>query len=165
MRVLVISDTHGYLAAARRVIKERGPWDHIIHLGDSALDAITLAAELQIDILAVPGNNEHAPWTGHHQELLFDLHGLRFLALHGHELDLNPWDSSLEKKLAHLARRGRNQNATVVLFGHTHVPLIRRIDDVLLVNPGAMGAGDQRKTYAGLVISPPPQPVAAIEEV
>ncbi len=40
MRLLVISDTHGHLDSSRKVIEERGPWDHVIHLGDSALDAL-----------------------------------------------------------------------------------------------------------------------------
>lgn len=88
-RLLVISDTHGYLDSARRVILDRGPWDHVIHLGDSVLDAVSLAVEDGIDILALRGNNEYPGSPDLDDELIFSAGGARFYAIHGHKLDLN----------------------------------------------------------------------------
>ncbi len=34
MRVLIVSDTHGHEENLERVLKERGPFQHLIHLGD-----------------------------------------------------------------------------------------------------------------------------------
>jgi putative phosphoesterase len=148
MRLLVISDTHGYLDAARAVVRELGPWDHVVHLGDSALDAVALAAELGIDILALRGNNEYPGSPPSEDALTFEAGGVGFYALHGHDLDVNHWDGSLDQALAEIARRAEEAGAGVALFGHTHVPLVRTLSGILLVNPGAMSLGDQKKTYA-----------------
>jgi len=151
-RLLAIADTHGYLAAARIAIRERGPWDHIIHLGDSVMDAVDLAAELNVDVAAVFGNNEYSPDPGHRDALVFNAGGVTFYATHGHELDLNPWGHGLDQKLAELARRAAAAHAAAALFAHTHVPLITTVNGILLINPGAMSAGDQKKTYAAITV-------------
>ena len=152
MRLLVISDTHGYLDAARSVVRELGPWDHVVHLGDSALDAVALAAELGIDILALRGNNEYPESPPSKDALVFEAGGVGFYALHGHDLDVNHWDAGLDRDLAAIARRADEAGARVALFGHTHVPLVRTLNQVLLVNPGAMSLGDQKKTYAEITV-------------
>jgi uncharacterized protein len=152
-RILSIADTHGFLDAARTVIRERGPWDHIVHLGDAVMDAVDLAAELNVDVAAVFGNNEYTPATGHRDALVFEAGGARFYAVHGHQLDLNPWGHGLDQKLAELARRAAAAGAAVALFGHTHVPLVTTVAGVLLINPGAMSAGDQKKTYAAITVA------------
>jgi putative phosphoesterase len=152
MRLLVISDTHGYLDAARAVVRERGPWDHVVHLGDSALDAVALAAELGIDVLTLRGNNEYPGSPPSKDALVFEAGGVGFYALHGHDLDVSHWDASLDEALAEIAERAREKKAQVALFGHTHVPLVRTRNKVLLVNPGAMSLGDQKKTYAEITV-------------
>lgn len=158
MRMLVISDTHGYLEAARLVIIERGPWDQIVHLGDSLQDVVDLAAELQVNITAVPGNNEY-PGAGpgaDEKALVFELEGFRFYALHGHEMDVNPYagEDIFQAALREIANRAKFARAQVALFGHTHQPLLRDQDGILLVNPGAIGLGDQKKSYADLSLIP-----------
>ena len=167
LRLLVISDTHGYTALARRAITERGPWDQVLHLGDSLLDAVDLAASLHRDIAAVPGNNEYGPLPAHHDHLVFDLGGVRFYALHGHDLDVNPYagDDRLEADLAAIAGRARRAGARVALFGHTHQPLIRELNGVLLVNPGALGLCDRKPSYAAIQVYGPGRVEAAIEEI
>jgi uncharacterized protein len=152
-RILAIADTHGYLQAARAAIRDRGPWDHIVHLGDSVMDAVDLAAELGVDVAAVFGNNEYAQAPGHRDALVFDAGGVTFYAIHGHQLDLNPWSHGLDQKLHELARRAAADHATAALFGHTHLPLVTTVAGVLLINPGAMSAGDQRKTYAAIEVN------------
>ena len=164
MRLLVISDTHGYLEAARKVIVLQGPWDHIIHLGDSALDAVSLAAELGVDILALRGNNEYPGSPSAQDILIFSAGGVTFYAVHGHELDLNHWGGDLERDLSELARRAALAGAKAALFGHTHVPLVREVNGVLLVNPGGIGLGDQCKTYAIITIEANKQLEALIQE-
>jgi hypothetical protein len=40
-----------------------------------------------------------------------------------------------------IARHGMDAGADIVVYGHTHVPLISRSGNVLLFNPGAMASG------------------------
>lgn len=163
VRLLVISDTHGYLEAARRAVR-KGPWDHVIHLGDSALDAVSLAAELGIDIVALRGNNEYPGADEPLDELVFEAGGARFYAVHGHELDLNHWDDKLADNLSELARRAAAAGAKAALFGHTHVPMVSEMQGVLLVNPGGISLGDRRKTCAVVTVDEAGRVSATIEE-
>ena len=164
-RLLVMADTHGRLTEARKAILEQGPWDFIVHLGDSLLDAVDLAVELGVDVVGVRGNNEYAHAPGFEEELVFELGGVRFYAVHGHKLDLNPWSQEFEAGLAELARRARRAKAEVGLFAHTHVPLVRELSGVLLVNPGALGHGDKKKTYAQIEVEGPGKVKAWIKEI
>jgi hypothetical protein len=152
MRLLIVSDTHGYLAAALRVHRERGPWDHLIHLGDSAADAAELALELGVDVMALRGNNEYPGSPEYGDELIFTAEGVKFYAVHGHELDLNHWDGEMEKGLMELRRRAREAGARAALCGHTHYPLLEDRDGVLVLNPGAMSLGDKKRTYGEIVV-------------
>jgi hypothetical protein len=44
-------------------------------------------------------------------------------------------------KLTQRARQAHDAGATVMVFGHLHVPFARRFEDVWLVNPGAIASG------------------------
>ena len=156
MRLLVISDTHGYLDFFRKAVSLEGPWDQIVHLGDSVLDAVELAVELGVDVAALRGNNEYSGAGAEaDEELVFEAGGVRFYAEHGHAQDLNPYagDERLELGLRELCARARERGAAVCLFGHTHQPLVRREGDLLLVNPGGAGLGDKRRSYAEIIVN------------
>ena len=143
MRLMVISDTHGHVKAAVRAWREYGPWDQVVHLGDSLGDAVALAADIRNDVLAIRGNNE-CPAAGSGDEIFFAADGVHFYATHGHLFDLNAWGGDFEARLHLLSERGRSGGAEVALFGHTHQPMVRVVDGVMLVNPGAMGLGDRK---------------------
>ena len=49
-------------------------------------------------------------------------------------------DDSWKPKLDRRAAMGQRAGATVVVFGHTHIPMTRRHQGVLLVNPGAIAS-------------------------
>ena len=54
-----------------------------------------------------------------------------------------------------LAVSAKKKGADIVMFGHTHVPLIKKIDDVTLINPGSITIPRQsgrRPSYAFMEI-------------
>ena len=84
---------------------------------------------------------EHVAFSGRRLEDLVAVHGvpgnpfLPFLARPGE--DRSPWvqsDARVRELLAGL-------DADVVVCGHTHTTLLRRVDRTLIVNPGALGYG------------------------
>jgi len=165
MRMLVMADTHGWLAGAKKAVLSHGPWDHVVHLGDSILDAVDLSAELKIDITAVRGNNEYPGSPDYHERLVFEAGGKRFLAIHGHELDLNPWSSGFEEGLAKLAEMARETGSDAVLFGHTHRPMVKEAEGILLVNPGGLGLGDNKPSFAEVTVKNEGRMEAKIVEI
>lgn len=126
IRIGVVADTHGLLrsevfAAFRGV-------QHILHAGDvgdpSILDDLSALAP----VTAVWGNMDGATVrdvTGDVQEV--DIGGIRIAVLHGHQV------------ADYAALPGRFPDARVVVHGHTHLPSDRRIDGVLVLNPGSAG--------------------------
>lgn len=130
MKLLVISDTHGRLDNPMFILNKIGPkMDHVIHLGDYDTDAITLSKQFpQLPFHFVQGNNDHSDTP---YEKLVSIAGRRILCTHGHRQRVY-WGLD---RLHYLAQE---QGAEVVLFGHTHIPLVEYAGSTLFVNPGSL---------------------------
>jgi putative phosphoesterase len=80
--------------------------------------------------------------------------GHRVLLVHGSPRRINEYvyEDRPRWNLEHIAA---SANADVLVFGHTHLPYVKPIGTVLLVNPGSVGKpkdGDRRASYAVLDI-------------
>jgi len=121
-----VSDTHGLLRP--EVFAALEGVELILHAGDvggrSILDELSVIAP----ILAVYGNTDPPGEPGLKPRLQLDIHGLSIHVSHGHELG-SPTSETL------LARYTED----VIVFGHTHKPLVERSGSRLVVNPGAAG--------------------------
>jgi hypothetical protein len=125
MRIGLISDTHGLVrqgvAAALRGV------ERILHAGDVGSRDVLVELGCVAPVDAVHGNVDPLdlmlPPT-----VVRELDGLTVLVTHGHELG-----SPTPERLADRYR------ADIIVFGHTHRPLVRRIGPTLVVNPGAAG--------------------------
>lgn len=131
MKILVFSDTHGYLASAREVLRRiGGQMDMVFHCGDLDMDAIALSEEFpQIPFHFVRGNNEYSSSTPSTKMVLFG--GKRFLLTHGHKQRVH-WD------LNTIGYWAEEQGADAVIFGHTHVPFCQENSGIFLFNPGSI---------------------------
>jgi putative phosphoesterase len=121
----LISDTHGQVR--RRVHTALAGVQLILHAGDvggnEVLDELALIAPVR----AVRGNTD-PPDARLPHSLVHDFNGRTIHVSHGHELGA-PMPEAL------LAR----YDADVVVYGHTHVALVQRAGERLVVNPGAAG--------------------------
>ena len=149
----LVSDTHlpARLAGLPPALFEtlRGV-DLLLHAGDvgelRVLDALSAIAP----VIAVHGNDEteEAQRALPYGQLLA-VAGRRILLTHGHFPDraeelASREDDAWGPKLARRADLGRRAGAAIVVFGHTHIPMTYRDDDLLLVNPGAIASGNGR---------------------
>ncbi|NLY90963.1 MAG: metallophosphoesterase [Firmicutes bacterium] len=130
MRILVVSDTHGNYALLTQVIKAAGPIDLLLHAGDSGKDLDNLTRDFPaLSLMAVAGNCD--PFSSLPRERLFNLAGYKIFLTHGDRYRVK-WD------LLRLFLAGQERQAGVVVFGHTHVPLIRYEQGILFFNPGSL---------------------------
>ncbi|MEO8295522.1 MAG: metallophosphoesterase family protein [Gemmatimonadota bacterium] len=132
MRLGIIADTHGLLRPeVFEVFKEV---DHILHAGD--IGPVDLLTELETiaPVTAVWGNTDDFDVRQRVPEIIETrIEGFDFLLIHGHQLG-SPAPASLNAAYP---------KAEVIIFGHTHRPLLTSIDIVVTVmNPG--GAGQRR---------------------
>lgn len=150
MRVGLLGDTHGELRAAQLLIRRMGSVQALLHTGDYYDDAMQMSRwpELQgVLVRAVLGNGDYA-LDGPRQALV-ELEGRRVWLVHGHRF-------GVKQGLGSLVEEARRQGAEVVVFGHTHVSLVREQSGILLVNPGSprFPRGQALGSAAVLEISP-----------
>jgi putative phosphoesterase len=87
-----------------------------------------------------------------HKEIRFDADGKRVLLVHGSPRKLNEYLFE-DRPVSSFQRLAATSNADVIVFGHTHKPYTKDVDDVLFVNVGSVGKpkdGDWRACYAML---------------
>lgn len=127
-KILLLSDSHGRLEHARRIIEKEQP-DRVLHLGDMQADAERLQ-ELypHLRITFVPGNCDFK--SGPECIGVMAIDGCRVYYTHGHEHRVK-WG------LFRLHLAAREACAQVVAFGHTHQQHCELVDGIWMINPGS----------------------------
>jgi putative phosphoesterase len=126
---MIVSDTHRKLRTLEQALSNEGEIDMLIHLGDFEGDDEAIAGMCGCKMLIVPGNNDF--FTGYPKEIETEIAGRKVLITHGHyymvSLDLRTIEDE-----------ARSRGMDIVMFGHTHKPVIQTIDGVTLINPGSL---------------------------
>ncbi len=163
MKLGIVSDLHCNIDGLDQALETMGPIDALLCLGDSiseyrfsnavigrlrALDALTILGNHEETFLGAAGvrarsrpeiDRPSLDWLAgqpHRRELRID--GKRILMVHS-----TPWEprgSYVRPTSAELQRFGE-ADADIVLYGHTHQQVVRRVGRVLVVNPGSAGDG------------------------
>jgi uncharacterized protein len=132
MRLGVIADTHGLLRP--EVFDVFSEVDHILHAGD--LGSLDLLAELEslAPVTAVYGNTDGFDVRARLPQVArVELDGFRIVVTHGDQFG-SPTPETVQQAFP---------DAEILVFGHTHRPLLTLVDVVVTVmNPG--GAGHRR---------------------
>lgn len=97
--------------------------DHIVHAGDIGHQDIVSALARIAPVTAIRGNVDKTPWAKSYPETQsVSFAGRSIFVLH----DL--------KAMATLP-----EGCDIVISGHSHVPKVEIVDDVLYLNPGSAG--------------------------
>ena len=125
MIVGLISDTHSLIRA--EALAALDGVELILHAGDVGGEHVLRELRGIAPVHAVHGNVDD-PAMGLPPRVDLVLDGVSVLVSHGHELG-SPRPETLVARYS----------ADVIVFGHTHKPLIDRHGKSLVVNPGAAG--------------------------
>ncbi|MHA6531090.1 metallophosphoesterase family protein [Paenibacillus sp. BAC0078] len=146
MKVGVVSDTH--LSSSAKglpsvLIEEFSKVDMILHLGDwVSMEIYDLLAELA-PVEGIAGNNDGAEIIRRLGERkIITLGGVRIGMIHGHA----PYSRKGTDGNALLAFEG--EDVDCILFGHSHQPLLRKENGILLFNPGSPTDKRREKQYS-----------------
>lgn len=124
-KIGVISDTHGLFRP--EIKKAFNGVNLIIHAGDMGKPEVIQHMEEIAPVIAVRGNVDGGNWcSGIPYSDIVNIDNKLIYLIH----NINEFDYTGTEKL------------DVVIFGHSHKPLIEYEDDVLYFNPGS--AGPQR---------------------
>ncbi|MDY3006254.1 YfcE family phosphodiesterase [Anaerococcus sp. AGMB00486] len=131
MKVLVVSDTHGYVDDVLKFLNTNKV-NLIIHAGDFSEDALKIKSISGIKTLRVKGNNDYLDNTSPDQRII-NIYNHRILLVHGHKENVYYSKNSLIDKAI-------ENECEMVIFGHTHT-YCEDYDEnfnIILLNPGSV---------------------------
>lgn len=133
MKLLILSDSHGCVETMQAAVEWEKP-HAIVHLGDYWADAGKLQRLLPpVPFYQVAGNCDRHRWEPEQTLCMTtSFGGVLCMMVHGHQY-------GVKSGLLRLCLAAREARAQVALFGHTHSPLCRWEDGILLMNPGSCG--------------------------
>ncbi len=129
MKILIFSDSHGDVKTMCGAIESEKP-DMIIHLGDGIADVKALSERYpDVQMIHNLGNvdsNADEEWIK-----LAEICGKRFIMTHGHTFinefkDYKQTDENRIKSRMDMLACMKENNADILLHGHTHEPYINR---------------------------------------
>ncbi len=148
MKILVVSDTHGNNTNLRKAVANMGKsLDLMVHLGDFMChpDAIREIAGCPVEF--VKGNCDS--FRDIQSARLIEIAGHKVFITHGHLYGGN-WGIDTMKDIA------KENGAEIVMFGHTHEPMVDKTPGMALINPGSLSRPRQdggRPTYIVMSVS------------
>lgn len=141
MKIVVFSDAHGNKTIVERIISFNPDADYIVSLGDSELSINFL---MDLDIIAIKGNYPRD--GGFVFESILKIEDKELFLTHGHKFGVH---KSLKKLLHHAMKI----ECDIVLYGHTHVARVDKVNDLLLINPGSIKSPRSRMVPSYLILN------------
>lgn len=141
MRILIVSDTHGWDQNLEKLLEQCGKIDLLIHAGDVQHSEDYIRALAGCPVYMVAGNNDY--FSGLPKELEFMLGSHKVFLTHGHHYYVH---SGCE----YVRKAGKARGADIIIYGHTHRPFIEQGKDLVVLNPGSLSfprQEDGRPTY------------------
>lgn len=135
MKILIVSDSHGRNNHLERVLGKEKDIDFLIHLGDLEGTDAYLKEVLKCPMEIISGNNDY--FSCIEREKLIELDGHKIFMTHGHRYEVYE-GASLLKEI------GKELEAEIVMFGHTHIPYLDTEDEVIALNPGSISQPRQK---------------------
>ena len=126
MKYLIVSDSHGMTEEMLNLFSKYPNYTKI-HLGDFCIDNEILDNE---NVIYVKGNCD---FYGE-KEIILDTQNGKMLITHG---DLY----HVKRRIDTIYYKALECECKYILFGHTHTPVIDKINDIYFLNPGSLKDG------------------------
>lgn len=143
MRILVVSDTHRNNENYFKVLQIEENLDMVIHLGDGEGSEYTIENAVSCPVEMVLGNNDF--FSKIPSEKTLQIGEYCVMITHGHRYRVSMGNELLKDEA--IARR-----ADIVMYGHTHKPVIDISDDIIAINPGSLSYPRQENRRPSYII-------------
>lgn len=128
-RIMIVSDTHRRHGNLAEAIYNEEHLDMLIHLGDVEGEEEVIKSIAGCETIFIAGNNDFFSPLDREKEI--ELGGKKIWLTHGHNYYV-----SLDLKVIEQEAVARGMD--IVMFGHTHRPVIIVEDNITLINPGSI---------------------------
>lgn len=129
MKILIVSDTHRRNETYLEVLKKVAPVDMVIHCGDNEGSEYLIEESAGCPVEMVRGNNDFFSELPAEKE--FFIGRYKVWLTHGHHYYVSMRNSFI-------INEAHDRGVDIVMFGHTHRPVIERDGDVWAINPGSL---------------------------
>ena len=140
-KIMVVSDTHRHHENLKKALKPEGLIDMLIHLGDAEGEEDYIRELADCEVRMVAGNNDY--FSELKRETVIKIGKYNVLLTHGHYYYVSVG-------LDFIKEEGIGRSMDIVMFGHTHRPVIEINKEVTLINPGSISyprQNDKKPTY------------------
>ena len=141
MKVLIVSDTHGRNSAYLDLLEQSEKMDMVIHCGDVEGSEYLISESAGCKTVIVQGNNDY--FSDLPREAVVKLGKYKALVTHGHPYYVN-------MGYDHLVREAKKRKMDMVIYGHTHRPVITEENGIKVLNPGSLAyprQAERKYTY------------------
>lgn len=128
-KILILGDTHRYDDNFHRVMEKEAPIDLFIHTGDIEGSEGFYAENAHCPVHMVAGNNDFL--SGLNREEEFMIGRYKVFLTHGHTYNISMGSDLLRLEAA-------ERNADIVIYGHTHRPVVDMSKGMIALNPGSL---------------------------
>lgn len=143
MKILIVSDTHRKNENYLKVLQKVGNLDMVIHLGDVEGSEYTIKEAAGCPVEMVSGNNDF--FSDLPSEKTLQIGRYRVMITHGHRYYIGMGNEMLkEEAVAH--------GMDIVMYGHTHRPVIDISQDIIAINPGSLSYPRQENRKPSYII-------------
>lgn len=149
LKIGIISDTH--LSKHFEIIdnfidRNLSDVDIIFHLGDFKTIEVVDRIKKKKKFLGVSGNNDDSAITNTLQEKeIIEIEGWKIGLYHGCGKASTTFQSTIDIF--------KENTPDIIVFGHTHVPIIKTEGGVLFLNPGSLfKKGKHQKMYSYIIL-------------
>lgn len=143
MRILIISDTHRRNENLFKILDTIEKPDMLIHCGDVEGSEFTISQCVGCPVEMVAGNNDF--FSDLPREREFAIGDYRIWLTHGHNYYVSMGNEMLKQEAA-------AKGVDIVMYGHTHRPVIEEDGEVIAINPGSLAYPRQEGRKASYVM-------------
>lgn len=142
-KILIVSDTHRKNDNYLEVLQMEGKLDMVIHLGDVEGSEYTIQEAAGCPVEMVSGNNDF--FSNFSSEKTLQIGKYRVMITHGHRYYIGMGNEMLKSEA--IAR-----GVDIVMYGHTHRPVVEISSSLIALNPGSLSYPRQENRKPSYII-------------
>jgi hypothetical protein len=143
VRILIVSDTHRKNENYLKAVESAGKLDLVIHLGDVEGSEYVILNAVECPVEMVAGNNDF--FSDLPSEKILQIGKYSVMITHGHRYYIGMGNEMLKKEAI-------ANGADIVMYGHTHKPVIDISKNIIAINPGSLSYPRQENRKPSYII-------------
>lgn len=148
MKIGIMSDTHINKHSSKIIDimdKYFKDVDMLIHAGDFKTARVVNLLKQHKNFVGVYGNVDERPVREILKEKeIIEINSYKIGIFHGHGEEKTTLDRAYEKF--------QNDKVDIIIFGHSHQPIIKTIGRVLMLNPGSLTSKRKDRWYSYIIL-------------